>query len=100
MFAVASAYNLMLTLENVAADAEAITQKGADAVLENTAETIEKLLEGGAGWGPAKQKEAVSRALEALEVDIVFTAHPTQVARQSLLMKYQQLREVFQELAP
>eukprot|EP00929_Paragymnodinium_shiwhaense_P029940 TRINITY_DN1705_c0_g1_i5.p1 TRINITY_DN1705_c0_g1~~TRINITY_DN1705_c0_g1_i5.p1 ORF type:complete len:994 (+),score=248.67 TRINITY_DN1705_c0_g1_i5:80-3061(+) len=100
MFAVASAYNLMLTLENVAADAEVVAQKGADAVLENTAETIEKLLEGGDGWGAAKKKEAVSRALEALEVDIVFTAHPTQVARQSLLMKYQQLRAVFQELAP
>eukprot|EP00929_Paragymnodinium_shiwhaense_P048271 TRINITY_DN24428_c0_g1_i1.p1 TRINITY_DN24428_c0_g1~~TRINITY_DN24428_c0_g1_i1.p1 ORF type:complete len:592 (-),score=70.69 TRINITY_DN24428_c0_g1_i1:1509-3284(-) len=98
MFAVASAHHLMLNLENIAEEVEVQTQQRPDTELDSTVQSIETLLRGGAGWGPPRSKQAIVRALEALDVDIVFTAHPTQVARQSLLVKYQQLREVFEEL--
>jgi len=98
LFAVASAYNLMLSLENAAEDVHTRNSYDSVNVIDSTTHTIENLLRGGDGWGPARDKEAISKALEALDVDIVFTAHPTQVARQSLLLKFQELRKVFREL--
>eukprot|EP00929_Paragymnodinium_shiwhaense_P062721 TRINITY_DN31318_c0_g2_i1.p1 TRINITY_DN31318_c0_g2~~TRINITY_DN31318_c0_g2_i1.p1 ORF type:complete len:995 (-),score=277.10 TRINITY_DN31318_c0_g2_i1:413-3397(-) len=100
MFAVASAYNLMLSLENVAADVDAMASAPLTSALEATSDAIGKLLQGDESWGKARDKDAISKAIEALDVDIVFTAHPTQVARQSLLLKFQALKDVFQDLCP
>lgn len=99
----ASTFNMMLTLENIAEDLELRTkseeaaQEGIDAVTSSTAKTVKTLLEGGI-WGKPRTPEAITAALQNIEFDIVFTAHPTQVMRKSLLQKCQEMRSLLHDL--
>eukprot|EP00929_Paragymnodinium_shiwhaense_P057640 TRINITY_DN28854_c2_g3_i1.p1 TRINITY_DN28854_c2_g3~~TRINITY_DN28854_c2_g3_i1.p1 ORF type:complete len:1007 (+),score=223.68 TRINITY_DN28854_c2_g3_i1:54-3074(+) len=97
MLNVASAFNLLLNLENIAEELYTFTHTD----MVNTSETISQLLRGSGGEDNGTHSaDEISDALEKLRLDIVFTAHPTQVARQSLLRMYQEIRETFRELVP
>eukprot|EP00929_Paragymnodinium_shiwhaense_P012306 TRINITY_DN11920_c0_g1_i1.p1 TRINITY_DN11920_c0_g1~~TRINITY_DN11920_c0_g1_i1.p1 ORF type:complete len:1164 (-),score=343.91 TRINITY_DN11920_c0_g1_i1:213-3704(-) len=107
LFAVASAYNLMLCLENIQQEAERqvreqlASKDSAEmaAMKDSVSDVLQKLLKGAEGWGDARAPDIISQALEEVDVDIVFTAHPTQVARTSLLLKFQQIRSLLREMA-
>eukprot|EP00930_Biecheleria_cincta_P010834 TRINITY_DN11318_c0_g1_i1.p1 TRINITY_DN11318_c0_g1~~TRINITY_DN11318_c0_g1_i1.p1 ORF type:complete len:1012 (-),score=202.39 TRINITY_DN11318_c0_g1_i1:65-3100(-) len=107
--AVAAAFTAMLTLENLAEDvssklrAEDAAREGLDALVGSTTGTVQALLRGGdfpggGEWGKPCSPKAVSAALEQIQLDLVFTAHPTQVMRRTLVRRCQAMRALLLQL--
>lgn len=101
---IASAFSHMLTLTNVAEEIQMAARPRAkkktgslddegSALTESTIkETFVKLIQLG------KTKEEIFEALKEQTVDLVFTAHPTQSIRRSLLQKHSRIRNLLSRL--
>jgi len=98
----ADAFGMMLTLENIAEDVHikrvADELGDPDVLVKRTVECLGSLMKGGERSGPVAP-EAVTAALQQMDVDFVFTAHPTQVMRQGRLAKCQEIRAIMRRLS-
>ena len=83
---VARAFNQFLNLANIAEQYQLIHRRGADqpAPFEDRAlpELLARLKQAGHG------NDALARQLAKLDIQLVLTAHPTEVARRTLIQKY------------
>eukprot|EP00270_Netrium_digitus_P010934 TRINITY_DN3431_c0_g1_i1.p1 TRINITY_DN3431_c0_g1~~TRINITY_DN3431_c0_g1_i1.p1 ORF type:complete len:990 (-),score=298.74 TRINITY_DN3431_c0_g1_i1:292-3201(-) len=98
----ASAFSHLLTLGNIAEEIQMALRPRQDktgrmedegsAITESTIkETLVKLMRLG------KTKEEIFDALKEQSVDLVFTAHPTQSIRRSLLQKHARIRQILSQ---
>jgi phosphoenolpyruvate carboxylase len=88
---VARAFNQFLNLANICEQYQLIRRRGEDQPepFENRAlpELLARLKAAGHG------REALARQLGRLEIELVLTAHPTEVARRTLIQKYDAIAE-------
>jgi len=83
---VARAFNQFLNLANIAEQYQLIHRRDADQPPPFEARVLPELLERLKASGHSA--EALARQLGKLEIDLVLTAHPTEVARRTLIQKY------------
>ena len=89
VIALVRAFTTYFYLANVAEHVHRIDQLGAD---ERSLEaTVDRVLEAG------QDLEGMAEVLQRLEVRPVFTAHPTEAARRSILTKTRQLADLVEE---
>jgi phosphoenolpyruvate carboxylase len=83
---VARAFNQFLNLANIAEQYQLIHRRGADQPAPFEARVLPELLERLKANGHSA--DALARQLSKLEIELVLTAHPTEVARRTLIQKY------------
>ncbi|UTW08838.1 phosphoenolpyruvate carboxylase [Pseudomonas benzenivorans] len=83
---VARAFNQFLNLANIAEQYHRVRRRGADEPEPFEARVLPDLLQRLRAGGHAP--EALARQLGGLEIELVLTAHPTEVARRTLIQKY------------
>lgn len=83
---VARAFNQFLNLANIAEQHHRIRRRAPGEALPFEERVLDELLERlqRAGHAP----EALARQIAALDIELVITAHPTEVARRTLIQKY------------
>jgi phosphoenolpyruvate carboxylase len=89
MFFVARAFNQFLNLANIAEQYHSVRRNRTDQ--ESGLETFDELLERLKNSGSSKQD--LAKLLEDLSIEFVLTAHPTEVTRRTLIMKYDAMSE-------
>lgn len=89
MFFVARAFNQFLNLSNIAEQYHSVRRNRTDQ--ESGLETFDELLDRVKNSG--KSKEDLSSLLEKMSIEFVLTAHPTEVTRRTLIMKYDAMSE-------
>lgn len=87
---IARAFNQFLNLANIA---EQQYFSSPEARLGDELETTLKALAASEG------KAAVSKALNALNIELVLTAHPTEVTRRTLIRKYERVSNALRDLS-
>ncbi|WP_440056695.1 phosphoenolpyruvate carboxylase (plasmid) [Pseudoalteromonas sp. T1lg65] len=94
---VARAFNHFLNLANVAEQFHTISKAGApDGVMveiDKTFDEIQKQLDNG-----ELQLNQVAQVISRLKIDLVLTAHPTEVTRRTIISKHIELSECLQKL--
>jgi len=92
---VTRAFNQFLNLANLAEQYHGIRRKKghqADLMVESFAEVFERLSAGGV------DAEELHRQVSRMRIEFVLTAHPTEVARRTLIMKYDEMSECLASL--
>lgn len=89
MFFVARAFNQFLNLANIAEQYHGVRRNRSDK--ESGLETFDELLERLKTNGSSK--DDLAELLEDLSIEFVLTAHPTEVTRRTLIMKYDAMTE-------
>ena len=89
MFFVARAFNQFLNLANIAEQYHGVRRHRTDQ--ESGLETFDELLERLKKSGSSKKD--LTALLEDLSIEFVLTAHPTEVTRRTLIMKYDAMTE-------
>jgi len=88
---VARAFNQFLNLANIAEQYHRVRRRGPDEAepfeASVLAELLQRLLANGQGG------EALARQFGRLDIELVLTAHPTEVARRTLIQKYDAIAE-------
>ncbi len=91
---VARAFSQFLNLANIA-DQQHTVSREMDAQFSATqtlAQTLEELTVGGLG------REAINKAVERLRMELVLTAHPTEITRRTLIHKHGEIAACLAEL--
>ena len=91
---IARAFSHFLNLVNIADQHHTISRE-MDAELSAT-ETLEELFTELGSQGDSKQE--VSSSLERLKIDLVLTAHPTEITRRSLINKHLEIENLLSQL--
>ncbi len=92
---VTRAFNQFLNLANLAEQYHGIRRKqghASDLTVESLADVFERLKAGGVAPEELHQKVA------DLHIEFVLTAHPTEVARRTLIMKYDEMSDCLEKL--
>ena len=89
MFFVARAFNQFLNLANIAEQYHSVRRHRTDQ--ESGLETFDQLLERLKNSGSSK--EDLAKLLQDLSIEFVLTAHPTEVTRRTLILKYDAMSE-------
>ncbi|MBC7192486.1 phosphoenolpyruvate carboxylase [Marinobacter sp.] len=92
---VTRAFNQFLNLANLAEQYHGIRRKRghqADLMVESFAEVFERLSAGGV------DAEELHHQVSRMRIEFVLTAHPTEVARRTLIMKYDEMSECLASL--
>ncbi len=92
---VTRAFNQFLNLANLAEQYHGIRRKRghhSDLMVESLGEVFERLKKGGV------DPEELHRRVADLRIEFVLTAHPTEVARRTLIMKYDEMSECLAQL--
>ncbi len=92
---VTRAFNQFLNLANLAEQYHGIRRRRdhpSDLAVESVAQVFERLQAGGVS------PEELHRRVADLRVEFVLTAHPTEVARRTLIMKYDEMSECLSRL--
>ncbi len=82
---VARAFGHFLNLVNIA---ETVYEPDSCSSSQAILDVFEKVIKSG------KSKEDIQKTVENLEIDLVLTAHPTEVKRRTLIQKYSQIAEL------
>ncbi|WPC04114.1 phosphoenolpyruvate carboxylase [Pseudomonas benzenivorans] len=83
---VARAFNQFLNLANIAEQYHRVRRRGSDEPEPFEARVLPELLQRLQASGHAP--DVLARQLGSLEIELVLTAHPTEVARRTLIQKY------------
>jgi phosphoenolpyruvate carboxylase len=94
MLFVARAFNQFLNLANIAEQYHGVRRNRTDKELG--LETFDQLLERLKSSGT--QKEELASLLDEMKIEFVLTAHPTEVTRRTLIMKYEAITECLADL--
>ncbi len=91
--AAARAFNQFLNLANIAeqSHATAVPEDEPQSVLLSGLQRLHNTL-------PTSAQERVSQGIAALDIDLVLTAHPTEVLRRTMIQKYDRIGQLLQEL--
>ncbi|WP_323751253.1 phosphoenolpyruvate carboxylase [Marinobacter sp.] len=92
---VTRAFNQFLNLANLAEQYHGIRRKqghASDLTVESLTEVFERLKAGGVA------PEELQRKVADLHIEFVLTAHPTEVARRTLIMKYDEISDCLEQL--
>tara|TARA_R110002167_G_scaffold219558_1_gene424205 strand:- start:21 stop:545 length:525 start_codon:yes stop_codon:yes gene_type:complete len=85
---VARAFGHFLNLVNIA---ETVHEPDVLASSQEVIDVFEKIRQSN------KSNQEIQKAIENLEIDLVLTAHPTEVKRRTLIQKYTEVAEVLKE---
>ena len=94
MLAVARSFNHFLALSNIAEQYHTIS-KSAEQFLDKPApftELVERLKE------QKVDKETIAQAINNISVELVLTAHPTEVSRRTMIRKYVEIADCLEQL--
>ena len=91
--AAARAFNQFLNLANIAEQSHATTQpqdEPQSILLGGLRRLFESI--------PTSSHERIGASLDVLDIDLVLTAHPTEVLRRTMIQKYDRIGQLLQEL--
>lgn len=88
---VARAFSLFLTLANLAERNHHLEAAATTTAMTGCADTFRSLIASGV------DKNRLHDVMSQLDIELVFTAHPTQVVRRTLLQKFSHISEILEE---
>ncbi len=97
MLSVARAFSHFLNLANIAEQQQAVMESQIET--DSSSELISHLLQRLKAPASQLSKDKIIQAIESLRIEVVLTAHPTEISRRTYIQKHQMLHQCLERLS-